>query len=92
MSEHSGDSIVGAEGVVKWFDARRGYGFIVGPQNQDIFVHFSNIAHAGFRSLKDGATVTYDAELTAKGWKATRVELVGSIEVRARRRSRSPRR
>ena len=91
MSEQSGETIVGAEGVVKWFDPRKGFGFIVGPDEQDIFVHYSNIEGDGFRVLKDGSTVVYDAQKTDKGWKATRVERVASLEAPARR-SRSPRR
>lgn len=67
------DLIVGVTGTVKWFDPRKGFGFIIGPEGQDIFTHFSVIEGDGFRVLKDGATVTYDAERTDKGWKATRV-------------------
>jgi CspA family cold shock protein len=64
---------VDVEGSVKWFDPRKGFGFIVGPDGQDIFVHFSCIEGDGFRVLKDGAPVVYDAEESGKGWKATRV-------------------
>ncbi|MDB5354004.1 MAG: cspLA, partial [Phycisphaerales bacterium] len=41
-------------GQVKWFDSKKGFGFILGPQGQDVFVHFSSIDGDGFRSLKDG--------------------------------------
>jgi len=62
------------EGVVKWFDARKGYGFLVGPEGQDIFVHFSVIEQSeGFRTLRDGEKVTYSAAVGPKGWSATRV-------------------
>lgn len=61
------------EGIVKWFDPRKGFGFIVGPQGQDIFVHFQVIAGDGFRALKDGSSVVYSAQKTEKGWKATKV-------------------
>jgi cold shock CspA family protein len=44
----------GVEGEVKWFDPRKGFGFIVGPEGQDIFVHFSVIQGEGFRVLRDG--------------------------------------
>ncbi len=60
-------------GTVKWFDPRKGFGFIVGPEGQDIFVHFTVIDGDGFRVLKDGAPVTYDAEHNEKGWRATKV-------------------
>jgi CspA family cold shock protein len=61
------------EGQVKWFDPRKGFGFIVGPEGQDIFVHFSVIEQdAGFRTLNDGEMVTYSANQGAKGWAATK--------------------
>jgi CspA family cold shock protein len=66
------EKIVNCEGVVKWFDARKGFGFIVGPQGQDIFVHFSVIdQEQGFRTLRDGEKVQYSARCGAKGWAAT---------------------
>lgn len=73
MTDESAQRLEGVEGIVKWFDPRKGYGFIVGPQGQDIFAHFSVIEGEGFRALKDGASVTYDATNTDKGWKATRI-------------------
>jgi CspA family cold shock protein len=60
-------------GTVKWFDPRKGFGFIIGPDGQDIFVHFTVIEGEGFRVLKDGSSVVYDAEHNDKGWRATRV-------------------
>jgi len=74
-------TIEGLEGVVKWFDPRKGFGFIVGPEGQDIFVHFSVIQGGGFRVLKDGSSVVYDASKSEKGWKATRVMRQAVIEV-----------
>lgn len=66
--------IEGCEGTVKWFDPRKGFGFIVGPEEQDIFVHYTVIQGDGFKMLMDGSTVVYDAHLTDQGrWKATRV-------------------
>lgn len=60
------------EGQVKWFDPRKGFGFIVGPDGQDIFVHFSVIEQdQGFRTLRDGEKVIYSAQVGAKGWSAT---------------------
>ncbi|HMN40308.1 MAG TPA: cold shock domain-containing protein [Phycisphaerales bacterium] len=86
--------MVEANGQVKWFDPKKGFGFIVGPEGQDIFVHYSKIQGDGFRVLKDGSHVAYDAELTDKGWHATRVTRVESLEVVVPKRtySRSPRR
>ncbi len=63
------------EGAVKWFDPRKGYGFIVGPEGQDIFVHFSVIDQAeGFKTLRDGESVRYSASKGQKGWSATAVK------------------
>lgn len=73
MSGHVGDQLNAIEGVVKWFDTRKGFGFIVGPEGEDIFVHFSVIEGVGFRALRDGSKAVYDAICTDKGWKATRV-------------------
>lgn len=87
--------LVGVEGLVKWFDPRKGFGFIVGPEGQDIFAHFTIIEGDGFRVLKDGSRVIYDAVKTDKGWKALRVKRGEDLEVvvPARRAySRTPRR
>ncbi len=87
--------LVDVEGAVKWFDPKKGFGFITGPEGQDIFVHFSQIEGEGFRILADGAKVRYDAEKGDKGWHATRVVRLETAEVMVRpinRTSRSPRR
>ncbi|MEM9063889.1 MAG: cold shock domain-containing protein [Planctomycetota bacterium] len=82
------------EGEVKWFDPRKGYGFIVGPEGQDIFTHYSVIEGDGFRVLRDGSQVRYSAENGPKGWKATKVErLEPEVHVVQRRAyARTPRR
>lgn len=72
MSQTPG-GIVAEHGTVKWFDPRKGFGFIVGPEGQDVFVHYSVIMGDGFRALKDGSEVEYDAAQSDKGWRATRV-------------------
>ncbi len=61
-------------GNVKWFDTKKGFGFIIGPEGQDVFVHFSSIEGDGFRSLKDGEAVDYDIQQGAKGYSASRVK------------------
>jgi CspA family cold shock protein len=72
-------SLTSVEGVVKWFDARKGFGFIVGPEGQDIFVHFSVIEQSeGFRALRDGERVVYSANDGDKGWSATHAKSLGS--------------
>ena len=95
MTEHDTGQLLNVEGVVKWFDPRKGFGFIIGPDGQDIFAHFSRIEGDGFRVLKDGAIVTYDAVRGDKGWQATRVVRKDDPEVTVRPQrgyARSPRR
>lgn len=95
MSEVGSTRITDAQGLVKWFDPKKGYGFIVGPEGQDVFVHYTKINGEGFRVLKDGSAVAYDAELTERGWHATRVVRTEGLEVTVPVRkgySRSPRR
>ena len=97
MPDQEFSKIEAVQGEVKWFDPRKGFGFIIGPDNQDIFVHFSVILGDGFRVLRDGAKVEYDAEESEKGWKATRVvrtedEEDPEIVVPRRTYTRTPRR
>ncbi len=60
-------------GTVKWFDSAKGYGFITGDDNNDVFVHYSSIQGDGYASLDEGQSVTYDIESDNKGSKATNV-------------------
>ncbi len=76
-------------GNVKWFDPKKGFGFIVGPNGQDVFVHYSNIRGDGFRSLKDGEPVQYELIEGEKGWQAREVQR--SRQDRADRIERGPR-
>ena len=64
-------------GTVKWFDSKKGFGFISGPNGEDIFVHFSDIEGDGYRSLKDGVSVEYELYTTDKGTRARKVRLAG---------------
>ncbi len=84
MGDSGENRLTDVEGVVKWFDPKKGFGFVVGPQGQDIFVHFSQIEGEGFRVLKDGSAVRYDAERSEKGWHATRVVRVDAPEINVR--------
>ena len=63
-------------GQVKWFDPKKGFGFIVGPGGKDVFVHYSQIQGDGFRSLKDGETVDYELIEGDKGLQARSVERI----------------
>jgi cold shock protein len=63
-----------ATGTVKWFNDAKGYGFIAPDEgSKDLFVHFSNIAGEGFKSLSEGARVEYEAREGTKGPEATNV-------------------
>jgi len=61
-------------GTVKWFDSKKGFGFILGAEEgKDIFVHYTNIEGEGFRSLKDGEAVEFDMIESDKGLQAQNV-------------------
>jgi CspA family cold shock protein len=60
-------------GTVKWFNADKGYGFIAPESGEDVFVHFSAIQSAGYRSLDEGQTVEFDITQGQKGPQATNV-------------------
>jgi len=55
------------KGTVKWFNAKRGYGFIVQEDGSDIFVHYSNIVGEGFKTLNEGDAVIYDTKTNDDG-------------------------
>ena len=64
-----------ATGTVKWFNESKGFGFISPSDGSaDVFVHFSAIASDGFRTLAEGASVTYEVESGPKGPQATQVK------------------
>ncbi|KKL26360.1 hypothetical protein LCGC14_2396100, partial [marine sediment metagenome] len=47
------------KGKVKWFDSKRGFGFIIGPESQDVFVHYSHINMDGYKTLREAQEVAY---------------------------------
>ena len=61
------------KGKVKWFDAIKGYGFIVTNEGKDIFVHHSAIQGQGYKSLQEGQEVELDVEQDPKGLRAKNV-------------------
>ena len=65
-----------ANGTVKWFDNRKGYGFIEQEDGSDVFVHHSGINGSGFKSLKEGDQVTFDIEQENKGPAAVNVNIL----------------
>ncbi|MFP4225246.1 MAG: cold-shock protein [Desulfobacterales bacterium] len=62
------------EGRVKWFNDKKGFGFIETDEQGDVFVHYSNIQEDGFRSLKELERVSFEVEDTAKGPQAVNVK------------------
>jgi CspA family cold shock protein len=63
------------QGKVKWFNAAKGFGFILAenPQEKDIFVHYSQIQDTGYKTLEDGQSVSYELVQTERGKQAKNV-------------------
>jgi CspA family cold shock protein len=61
-------------GHVKWFDSKKGYGFILSTDSRDVFVHYSSIESDGFRSLREGEQVEYEQFEGDKGLHAKAVK------------------
>jgi len=62
-------------GTVKWFNAAKGFGFISRENGEDVFVHFSAIQAGGYRTLEEGARVTFVVKQGPKGLQAEQVDL-----------------
>jgi len=65
-----------AEGTVKWFSEKKGYGFIEQDEGDDIFVHHTGINGTGFKTLNEGQRVRFEIEESSRGPKAKNVESV----------------
>ena len=59
---------------MKWFDSKKGYGFITADNGQDVFVHYTGISGTGFRTLEEGERVSFNVMESDKGLKAVDVE------------------
>lgn len=65
-----------ATGKVKWFDPKKGFGFVVNDEGTDVFVHYTSIDGEGFRCLKNGETVEYDQLESDKGLQGRNVKVI----------------
>lgn len=65
------------QGTVKWFNAKKGYGFISDEDGNDVFVHFSALNMDGFKELKEGESVEFEVTEGSKGPQATNVNRLG---------------
>jgi CspA family cold shock protein len=70
------EDVIMANGIVKWFNDRKGFGFIQQDNGQDLFVHHSGILSNGFKSLNEGDHVTFEVENGPKGLSAKNVTKV----------------
>jgi len=61
------------KGTVKWFNQRKGFGFLISEDGKEVFVHFSSIQGEGFKSLREGEEVTFEITQGEKGEEATNV-------------------
>ena len=65
-----------AIGTVKWFDPKKGFGFIVNEQGQDVFVHYTSLEGDGFRCLRNGQEVEYEQFDSGKGLQGRKVIVI----------------
>lgn len=69
------------QGKVKWYDKKKGYGFIVGPDGKDVFVHYTGFDDPSLRTLTDGQMVEYEVTQGEKGPRAIKVRAAQSSQV-----------
>jgi len=70
------EDVTMANGIVKWFNERKGYGFIQQEEGPDVFVHHTGINASGFKTLNEGDRVTFEIEQGNKGPAAINVTVV----------------
>lgn len=67
-----------ASGKIKWFDNKKGFGFILQDTGQDVFVHHTAIQGAGFKTMNEGEPVSFEVVASDKGPKAENVQRVSA--------------
>ena len=72
-----------SRGIIKWFNNEKGYGFINGSVDENIFVHYTAIKQEGYKTLSEGQTVEFDLVRTEKGLQATNVKTVNEDSLTA---------
>jgi len=78
-----------SEGKVKWFNPRKGYGFIATEDGRDIFVHYASISGDGYKTLVEGDPVSFDVVEGEKGLRAENVVHISAQESKAAPKSKS---
>lgn len=68
------------KGVVKWFDPRKGFGFLQNEDGMDVFIHYSEIDKEGFRCLRTGQQVEYDQIETDKGLQGKEIRVIADVK------------
>ena len=72
-----------SKGIIKWFNNEKGYGFINGSADEDIFVHYTSIKQDGYKTLSEGQVVEFNLIKTDKGLQDTNVKTVNEKELTA---------
>ena len=70
-----------SKGIINWFNNEKGYGFITGSVDEDIFVHYTAIKQDGYKTLSEGQIVEFNLIKTDKGLQATNVKTVNEKEL-----------
>ena len=71
------------KGSVKWFDPKKGFGFVINEKGQDVFVHYTSIDRDGFRCLRNGQTVEYEQVSSDKGLQGKKVRIIETVPATA---------
>ncbi|MEN6308309.1 MAG: cold shock domain-containing protein [Anaerohalosphaeraceae bacterium] len=78
------------KGTVKWFDDKKGFGFVVNENGQDVFVHYSHIQTEGYRTLRVGQLVEYAEMKSPKGLQGQEIHVIGPLEPGDKTEKNSP--